>query len=81
MCTSFLGLHLAALKTGGYQCLLCGKLFSIIYNAKRHIENVHESIDRRVSCHICQSIYKNKSVLENHLRKDHGIYRSNFKQV
>ena len=52
VCTSFLGLHLAALKTGGYQCLLCGKLFSIIYNAKRHIENVHESIDRRVSCHI-----------------------------
>jgi hypothetical protein len=74
-------LGLVALKTGGYQCIVCARQFSILHNGKRHFENVHENVDRRVACYICQAVYKNSSVLENHLRKAHGIYRSNWKKT
>jgi hypothetical protein len=45
-------------------------------HARRHIKNVHTSLERPTTCDYCHKIYKNSDSLKAHQRSAHGIYQS-----
>jgi len=67
-------------KNGG-KCLLCGRVFSIYTNARRHYQFVHAADESDASeCHLCKKVYKSQPVLVQHLRNMHGVYKSAYKE-
>ena len=68
------------LPNGAAQCLECGRQFSAINNAKRHVSLVHrkDNASNQYDCHICGSAFRTVMYLRNHLRTSHGIYQKSL---
>jgi len=54
-----------------WECIECGKQASQRTDLKRHIEAVH--LDLFLPCSICDTIFKTRHHLQNHMRTTHGI--------
>ena len=50
--------------------------FGMEQHARRHIRNVHTSLERPITCNYCYKIYKNGDSLKAHQRSAHGVYQS-----
>ena len=76
--TIFLVLKVAGDKG---QCLTCGKILSNVYNALRHYELNHVTVDPhdamtpRSECSVCGKGFVRDQALKDHLRKVHRIYQ------
>lgn len=55
-------------------CVKCNKDFCNIYKARRHLKYVHATVNMSVSCHLCESVLKNKNTLQDHMREMHNVF-------
>ena len=61
------------------QCSVCLK-FIHRNTISRHMKNLHGD-SPRVQCQHCEKICKNLTSYEDHLRRDHSIYQSNWEKT
>ena len=65
--------HYVRACDGGSVCLVCGKkLFSQV---KRHMRDIHLSIDRAYHCPTCDKYFKNRMNMYNHIRNQHKDWK------
>ena len=58
-----------------WTCLLCTQVFNLKCNARRHYVNQHTEI-KQTACSICQTVFKNRENLVQHLKRKHNIEKS-----
>ena len=56
---------------GSVKCTYCGKDFTAIRNARRHVREIHMG-QTTISCHLCPRTFGRKERLKVHLRSDHS---------
>ena len=56
---------------GSAKCTYCGKDFTAIRNARRHVREIHMG-QTTISCHLCPRTFGRKERLKVHLRSDHS---------
>ena len=61
--------------SSGAKCLVCSKVFSSIYTARRHYLYCHSDKDLSQKCRLCNTMYKNDQALGQHLRIKHGVVK------
>ena len=62
---------------GGGMCLICHKVFTSYPKANRHVTDIHTVSDvSERECTICGAVFKNKRYKNEHLRRNHGVYKS-----
>ena len=56
-----------------HKCEFCDEVFHVKARLNKHIERVHDGIDRpRVPCELCERTYADIGGLGNHLRQKHN---------
>ena len=59
--------------SGAVRCNFCGKSFTAIRNAKRHLKEIHMG-KNQFACHLCPRAFVRRERLKVHLRSDHSEY-------
>ena len=57
--------------SGSVKCNFCGKSFTAIRNARRHIREIHMG-QNAFTCHLCPRAFGRRERLKVHLRSDHS---------
>lgn len=65
---------------GGVMCLTCGKTLSTLSIGNRHVRESHRPTQKAI-CRICQRIYKNGRVLNEHYKTTHGVSAKQMRNV
>ena len=68
------------LDNGGVMCLTCGKTLSTLSIGNRHVRESHRPTQKAI-CRICQKIYKNGRVLNEHYKTNHGVSARQMRNV
>ena len=69
------------LPGGGGQCLVCGRAFSGLRNAKRHYNTVHLQENSPCRCPVCKKTFLRKELMKDHLRRKHKMYKDMYKSL
>lgn len=69
------------LAGGGGQCLVCGRAFSGLRNAKRHYNTVHLQENSPCRCPVCKKTFLRKELMKDHLRRKHKMYKDMYKNL
>ena len=72
----------ARLCDGGYICMICGKIISLI-NIRRHLREVHIGTQVKYRCPPCGKEFANRRTIYSHVRLSHkdwkGVDLDSFK--
>ena len=70
---------------GGFVCMLCGKIClkkGGKSNMRRHMREIHLSLDEVYQCPLCDKYFKNQTGIYNHIKYNHkewkGVNYDNF---
>ena len=69
------------LPGGGGQCLVCGRAFSGLRNAKRHYHTVHLQENSPCRCPVCNKTFLRKELMKDHLRRKHKMYKDMYRHL
>ena len=57
---------------GTFRCNICNSVFTVLGNANRHFQTVHEKL-KPFECTVCKRCFAAKQVLMRHYTKIHGV--------
>ncbi len=69
------------LESGRGQCSICGRVFSIMRNARRHFTTMHMQKDTPIGCPICKKVFIRKELMKDHLRRKHKLYKETYNNI
>lgn len=53
------------------KCVLCGKQFSNMQNARRHVREMHGGEKRSFDCHLCGMVFTRQRNFKEHMTRFH----------
>ena len=60
---------------GGFVCMICGKINKHSNSMKRHMPEIHLSLDNAYKCPTCDKYFKNPTGIYNHIKNKHKEWK------